>query len=77
MTELGWLLDKIKTIWHVILSFKLIFRNIERIKLDLKFLITLEQSGYRVLKYYKYLFNNNPNQSLVQKTSQRNLQEEV
>jgi hypothetical protein len=72
-SELGWLLPKIKVIWHTILSFKLIFRNIENIKLDLKFLIGLEKEGHRVLKYYKYLYNNNPNQSLVMKTTSKNL----
>jgi hypothetical protein len=40
--ELGWLLPKIKDIWHGILSFEIIFTKIERLKLDLKFLISLE-----------------------------------
>ena len=31
------------------------------IKIDLKFLIKLESDGYKVLKYYKNLWNNNPN----------------
>lgn len=75
--ELGWLLPKIKKIWHMVLSFKLIFRSIENVRLDLKFLIGLEKEGYRVLKYYKYLYNNNPNASLVLKSPQKNLQQEA
>lgn len=57
--ELAWLLPKIKQIWHTLLSFELIFGAVPNIKLDLKFLISLESQGYVVLKYYKYL--NNPN----------------
>ena len=57
LNELGWLLPKIKEIWHGILSFELIFSKIERVKLELKFLISLESQGYKVLKYYKYLSN--------------------
>jgi hypothetical protein len=75
MKELGWLLPKIKEIWHSILSFEVIFNKIERLKLDLKFLISLESQGYKVLKYYKYL--SNPSKSytstLSRKTSNSNL----
>ncbi len=79
--ELGWLLPKIKEIWQGILSFEVIFNKIEKIKLDLKFLINLESQGYKVLKYYKYLCNTNPNKSytslISKKTMQSNLQESV
>jgi hypothetical protein len=67
--ELGWLLPKIKDIWHGILSFEIIFTKIERLKLDLKFLISLESQGYKVLKYYKYL--NNPSKSYTSAISRK------
>jgi hypothetical protein len=67
--ELGWLLPKIKDIWHGILSFEIIFTKIERLKLDLKFLISLESQGYKVLKYYKYL--SNPSKSYTSAISRK------
>lgn len=67
--ELGWLLPKIKEIWHGILSFEVIFTKIERLKLDLKFLISLESQGYKVLKYYKYL--SNPSKSYTSTISRK------
>ncbi len=67
--EMGWLLPKIKEIWHGILSFEVIFTKIERVKLDLKFLISLESQGYKVLKYYKYL--SNPSKSYTSAISRK------
>ncbi len=67
--ELAWLLPKIKEIWHGILSFEVIFTKIERLKLDLKFLISLESQGYKVLKYYKYL--SNPSKSYTSTISRK------
>lgn len=52
---------KVRVIWHKILSFEMIFKAERNIKLDMKFLITLEQQGLKVLKHYRYLCNNNPN----------------
>jgi hypothetical protein len=62
-------LPKIKYIWHALLSFEIIFLKIERVKLDLKFLISLENQGYRVLKYYKYL--SNPSKSYTSTVSKK------
>jgi hypothetical protein len=56
-----WLLPKIKEIWRMILGMEMIFGAVPNIRLDLKFLVGLEIEGYEVLKYYKYLCNNNPN----------------
>jgi len=55
------LLNKIKVIWQKILSFEMIFKAEKNIKLDLRFLISMEQQGLKVLRHYKYLCNNNPN----------------
>jgi hypothetical protein len=45
----------------MILGMEMIFGTVPNIRLDLKFLVGLENEGYEVLKYYKYLCNNNPN----------------
>lgn len=63
LEDLMHLVVKIRETWSILLSFENIFDEIPNIKLDLKFLIELENGGYKVLKYYKYLYNsNNPTQ---------------
>jgi hypothetical protein len=46
ITELEWLLPKIRDIWQIILSFETIFEEVPNVKVDLKFLISLESQGY-------------------------------
>ena len=69
--EIEWLLPKIREIWSNILSFEVIFEDIPNVKLDLKFLIDLEKQGYKVLKYYKFLHNNNSLTDELQDTVQQ------
>lgn len=76
LAEMEWLSIKVKEIWHEILKFGTLEPYLKKvinketgqsekrvvpIKIDLKFLIKLESEGYKVLKYYKNLWNNNPN----------------